>query len=367
VSTQTADLSVLVDGAYAAALDDGLWLDWSMQAARAFGGVGATFWVMNTTNAAVERFALLGSPEALMDDYLRNWSPLDPQVPFVAGLDRARVYTSGDHIDPADRDLAGYLDWQRRVGKVDHHLAAAVVLDGQGYFGGVSMHRSVADGPASERDRWRLTAILPDLQRAMQLGFRHNQLLGQALWAGLAPQHDHQVAFLIDERGRVRQATDGATRLMSGQNDLTVRQAHLRCADAAADRQLAALIARATQRNGARSGAMRVTVRPGTSGVLVVYPLAWERRTLAPHEAAALVRVIMPQGGGAATRLYREAFDLTAREAELAGLLMERHSIESAAGRMRIAIATARLHLRHVLEKTGTSRQSDLIYLLSRF
>jgi DNA-binding CsgD family transcriptional regulator len=359
------DLSAIVDGAYAAALDDGLWLDWSMQAARAFDGVAAAFWVVNTGQARLERMAVLGGPEELEEDYFRNWSPFDPQLPFVAGLDRPRVYTSLDHIDPTDPDVVAYLDWQQRVGKVDHHLAAAVMLDQHGYFGGVSIHRAVGEGPPPERDRQQLTAMLPDLQRAMQLGFRHNQLLGEALWTGAA-LHD-ACAMLIDEGGRVRQVTEGAAALMRGQMDLTVRHARLQCSDPVADQRLAALVARATVRSGARSGAMRLVLRSGGSAVLVIYPLAWERRTLAPFETAALVRIIVPQASGGAGALYREAFDLTAREAELAGLLMERHSVESAAIRMGISIATARLHLRRVLEKTGTSRQSDLVALLSRF
>jgi DNA-binding CsgD family transcriptional regulator len=54
------------------------------------------------------------------------------------------------------------------------------------------------------------------------------------------------------------------------------------------------------------------------------------------------------------------------REAELARMLLEGHSLESASESLDIAIGTARVHLRNLFAKTDTNRQGDLIRLLTR-
>lgn len=360
-----ASLSAIVQGAYEAALDDTLWLNWSTETARAFGGIGATFWVMNVTQGAIERFSLLGPPEALAEDYARNWGPFDPQVPFVVSRKGACVYTSNDHVNLANRDVAGYVAWQKRVGKVDHHLGFAAFLDRKDYLGGLAIHRAVDGGAPSETDRQQMTALLPDLQRAMQLGFRHSQVLGEAHWSDLSPLQD-EPALLLDERGRVCRTTRAAFAMLNGELGLTIKGGHLQCFDPAANGRLDALIGRVISRIGG-SGAMRLALPSGMTFALVAYPLPWSRRTLAPFQSAALVRIILPQHRRGMQNLYREAFDLTRRQADLAALLMDWHSVESAASIMGISIATARLHLRQVLEKTSTSKQSELVNLLSRF
>jgi DNA-binding CsgD family transcriptional regulator len=62
----------------------------------------------------------------------------------------------------------------------------------------------------------------------------------------------------------------------------------------------------------------------------------------------------------------KQAFNLTSREALLARLLAEGQSLQAAAERMRMRYETARTHLRHVLSKTGTSRQAELVGLVER-
>lgn len=65
--------------------------------------------------------------------------------------------------------------------------------------------------------------------------------------------------------------------------------------------------------------------------------------------------------------LLRVLFDLTAREATLVRYLAEGQTIAAAAGAMRIAVTTAKVHLRRVFDKTGCTRQAELIGLVRNY
>jgi DNA-binding CsgD family transcriptional regulator/PAS domain-containing protein len=64
--------------------------------------------------------------------------------------------------------------------------------------------------------------------------------------------------------------------------------------------------------------------------------------------------------------ILEQLYGLTLKEAELANKLCEGKSIEEAAKDLRISYETARTHLRRVFSKTGVSRQSLLVLLLSQ-
>ena len=61
-----------------------------------------------------------------------------------------------------------------------------------------------------------------------------------------------------------------------------------------------------------------------------------------------------------------DAYALTDREANVASLLAEGLPPAEIAARLGIEIATARVHLRSIFEKTGTRRQAELATLLAR-
>lgn len=60
----------------------------------------------------------------------------------------------------------------------------------------------------------------------------------------------------------------------------------------------------------------------------------------------------------------RTVFQLSASEARICMLLVQGKTLQECAAVMRIKVHSARTYLRHALRKTGTRRQSELIYLL---
>lgn len=119
----------------------------------------------------------------------------------------------------------------------------------------------------------------------------------------------------------------------------------------------------------AASGALRINRRSGrTPYIIVAYPLVRSNRVLAPAEAAALITIVDPGRleNASPQMMYQQAFDFTAREAQVAEMLMSGHSVESAAAALMISMPTARIHMRRLFHKTGTSGQASLARLLAQ-
>jgi DNA-binding CsgD family transcriptional regulator len=68
----------------------------------------------------------------------------------------------------------------------------------------------------------------------------------------------------------------------------------------------------------------------------------------------------------AAIDVLRRVFGLTRREAMLASVLSTGKPIDEAADEIGMAYETARSHLRHIFDKTQTSRQTELMTVLAR-
>lgn len=133
---------------------------------------------------------------------------------------------------------------------------------------------------------------------------------------------------------------------------------------------LDAAIARAVRAVAPVATAARCARRNGGAAVVVtLQPLPWASRLIrADHDAAAATLTLIDPLARppAAMTLWREAFDLTHTEADVAALLVAGHSVESAAATRGNRAATLRVHLRHLFAKTGTVRQSDMVALLLR-
>ncbi|MEH3160181.1 MAG: LuxR C-terminal-related transcriptional regulator [Sphingomonas taxi] len=179
-------------------------------------------------------------------------------------------------------------------------------------------------------------------------------------WQGHCDHCDEATA-LIDADGQVLRATPAFEALLAGTGP---------CWSALPreQRRIDAALARATTGIAPTAAAVRFH-RAGGRGVLVlvVRPIRWATRVIHAPPGVAIATLIDPaQRPAPSTQLWREAFDLTPSEAELAALLMAGHSVESAAAARDCSPSTLRVHLRHVFAKTGVSRQSDLVALLAR-
>ena len=150
---------------------------------------------------------------------------------------------------------------------------------------------------------------------------------------------------------------------MVSDGSLTVRNGLL-CARTLGDtRALQIVIADKAQGNG--TDAYLRTACPSTGRAIFLTVTAVRRGEAAPDRtgvvtiARELDRVSCPS-----PRMIRAFFGLTPAEAGLAHEITRGDGLSRCAHRLGITISTARSHLKHVFEKTGTKRQAELVRLL---
>jgi DNA-binding CsgD family transcriptional regulator len=98
---------------------------------------------------------------------------------------------------------------------------------------------------------------------------------------------------------------------------------------------------------------------------LLIRPTRPDTGTTDPKSPAAFIFILDPElPVEAAESELRQLYGLTSTEARMANLLMKGKTLDDCCEQLSIRRSTARTHLQHLFEKTGTQRQSELVFLL---
>lgn len=171
--------------------------------------------------------------------------------------------------------------------------------------------------------------------------------------------------IIVDDRGRASTMNAAARETLSSVQGLRLDGDVLHAVSAIADRQLSAAIAAATGSAASwLSGAVALRIESGSAELpLLVLPARVTVDPLLGRRGLAFVVF----GGDEQTPhrdLLVSMYGFTGREADVACALMGGRDLAHAAQALRMTIHTARTHLRHLMEKTATARQGDLIRVL---
>jgi DNA-binding CsgD family transcriptional regulator/PAS domain-containing protein len=218
-----------------------------------------------------------------------------------------------------------------------------------------------------------LDRLIPHVQRSLQL--QRRLLSGEAASRDLASVIDHlrHPVILVDRTGLVTFMNLAATRLVAARDGLIVDRRELTAAAASDTARLRSLIHDAAQGSaGTISGAGGVFRVDRASGgrplTVVVSPLSSRRPELPGAEtAAAMLLVTDPEDSDRLDDdMLRALFGLTASELRLLHLVMKGLSLADAAACLNLSDQTVRTTMKHVLEKTNTHRQAELVALVCR-
>lgn len=361
----------LIHGAYLAAMDDGPegWTPWLRRASDWIGGAAGYLAMVDRAKGVLTWNTIHHIDPVAPARYEADaMHLLDPQVPVVARLAHNRLYRDTDVLDRDDPKVDAYLRWMETHSRTRHFVTSASVIGNGRWVGGLSVHNAVARGEIDDEQWRRLASLTNTLEQTLAFGVLHAEKLREQWWTARLDAAGEPAA-LLDESGIILRATPDFEAALHGADGLRIRDGRLVAADPASQRRLATLIEHATAPHGASADAARIERpddRPGY--VLCAWPLASERRALVPDRAAALVTLVDPLAAPTLpVALWRGAFGLTAREADLAAALISGRTLEEASVLLGITINTIRVHLRQIFAKTHTARQSELMRLLSRF
>ena len=166
---------------------------------------------------------------------------------------------------------------------------------------------------------------------------------------------------------RIVYANDTAEALLRRGDGLCCRHNCVGAADSASSRKLQSLITAASSQTDVkmRRGSLMFQDEDGKAS-LIVHVLPLRANTfLDPanqvYPVAGLVIVDCHQGMNDRISVFVDLFTLTPAEACVVSQLVLGGELTKVASRLNIALSTARSHLKHIFEKTGTHRQAELV------
>jgi DNA-binding CsgD family transcriptional regulator len=353
----------LVGSIYDAANDPSLWPTFLERLAQVIEGEGTVLFAVEPaaplrTVSALTRF----DPE-LIDRYLREF----PDNIWVRRADERFTtyevrYSQGltsTHELQRDRYYADFLSPAR----VTHSLGLKIPYGSQ--FPAYLASSRFSTMPPFEDSEGRIFLTLgPHIRRALEL---HRRIGGNMAFSGLLDQLPVGVVF-ADQRCRPLWWNQYAGELLQARDGLWVDSMGLRTTLPAEGQNLEAVIRQAgllgtqTMPGGGAMAISRPSMR--RSYAVLVSPIRKGSGPLA--QAAVAILITDPERSlpeGTEQRLALQ-FGLTPAEARVATRLVQGMTVEDAAAELSIGIATARTHVRNLLQKTGTTRQAELIRVL---
>lgn len=365
----------LVDFVYGIAADRASLPDFLEHLTAAFDGRSAAFFIRHAGDLAPVEAHVHNVPDREMARYNAYYWHVDERRHRA---ERHPCLTVSDAmvIAPMEEERSEiYTDFYRPNG-LDRLIATRTRPDAQGLTAGLSVMRPRSDGPFS-----------PDALRALDLLGRHFQRAASLMMRldRLAVERDAlmncidrfaQGIVLLDRYGKPVAANREALRLLKIGDGLSDGPEGLR--------------ARRDDENSRLSAAVQgaITVGLGLDLPMVVADGLMVSRAIGPPlqvrvlplpprarqrfeggaSAGPVALVFISDRGIAAEMepdLLRAMFALTATEAEVARFLGSGHSPEAIAAIHCVSINTVRTQIRAIMEKTGCSRATDLVALLS--
>jgi len=270
-----------------------------------------------------------------------------------------------DHDDYSDAELARdpfYQEFLRPNGVFWH--ANTILAPGPDEYVELSLKRRIELGPYQPDDKAVLDSVLSELHAAARIA------------KGILDAEARGMTWLLGRRGGPIIELDHRGQVLPGQaageDNPFCPVRIMRHRLAATDRATQLLIDRAVASAAARPGRLGLVALTGADGrryLLQIHPVPGRSRDIF-SSAAALALLIErdPEPARFPTDLsaLRSAYELTEREANVAALLAEGLDINAIAARLGIRANTARSYLKDVLQKTGATRQAELVALVAR-
>jgi DNA-binding CsgD family transcriptional regulator len=176
--------------------------------------------------------------------------------------------------------------------------------------------------------------------------------------------------LLVDAAARVTFANSAGERMLRAGGGVFAGRDGLRAETLGETRQLRRIIADCAQPGdelGGAGGRLRLSREDRAPLTVLVIPHRARFAWIGVARPRAIVFITDPEEASAVRReSLRQDFGLTPAEAGFTREVLKADGLQAAADRLGISLTTARTHLAHVFDKTGTRRQAELVRLILR-
>jgi DNA-binding CsgD family transcriptional regulator len=370
VVSELIELSSVIGEIYDAAVEPALWQQALASICNYVGGYAAVLFWHDAATQNAEALHLYNDDPTYTRLYFEKYLPMDPFFPASSFVEAGVIHRSSEIVPQVELEQTRfYQEWIKPQGIVD---AIAVNLEkGVTRSSFIVIRTDATYGMADEPMCGRLAALVPHLQRAVEIGRLFDQ--GSARAGALTQTLDQVEAavLLVGADGTITFANAPAKAMLDEASLIRTENKALRAAFPEADRILRGTFTAAERGDesvGVRGVAVPLTANSKDRWFAHVLPLTSgnRQRTAMVHGAVAaiLIRRTAPDAPApleAIARLHK----LTASEVRVLDALLKVHSVKGMAETLGLSQATVKTHLHNLFRKTGTRRQSELIKLVA--
>jgi DNA-binding CsgD family transcriptional regulator len=351
-------LTRLIGYVYDAALDAALWPGALAKIGEFVGGRAGGILSKNSVSKASTPHYHFGVDRYYVQIYSETHSKFDPvsTLPF---------------FDVEFCEGRFFNEWMRPQGLVD--AANSVLEKSVLSCSFLTILRDEARGIVDDEMRWRMALVVPHVRRAVLIGQVID--LKQAEAATFADMLDGLSAgmFLIAADGRIVHANAAGHGMLSAGNCLRSNCGRLVTCDNQVDKILHETFAAANNGDagiGVKGIAMPLTAHNDERYVAHVLPLTSGSRRSAGRAYTATAAMFVRKAAlesPSASEVIGRTYKLTPTELRVLLGIVEVGGIPEVAAALGVADSTIKTHVGRLFEKTGTSRQADLVKLVAGF
>lgn len=364
--------STLVESIYESATDSGAWEHFLEGLAKALNAKSGMFRIIDERIPAVRANVHYNLDPALQEAHRQYYVKQDY---FIAEL----RHRPGTFIAPGDAFLP-----LRKIKKTEffadymqpqdnYHVCGGLAMRNEEFTIKFGVQRGRNSGAFSWEDAAFIRRFVPHIQRSARLGHLLNLAEQQTLMAEQALESLAIGIVLLDDKQRILHANSKAEQTLERRYGITSVNGALATIRQADSRRLRNILATVGSR--VRLGSPPIPeallLTPGSQEpqlLLVAAPVPDSQvhfRGPWPKANIAVFISNLDDAGLLNHDILTSLYGLTGSESRLAAALSRGYNINELSRDWRVSRETLRTHLKRVLSKTGTSRQADLIRLLT--
>jgi len=361
-------LTRLIGRIYDAAVAPALWPDTLAHIARFVGGQAAGIFSKDTISKDSTPHHHFGVDPKQVQSYSETHSRFDP-FSNLRFFDVGQIVGIAELV-PYDEFCRGrfFLEWMEPQGWVD--AANCVLEKSVSHCWFLTIIRSDEQGAVDDEMRERMALVVPHVRRAVLMGRAID--VEQIRTAALANVLDGLSAgmFLIGDDSTLMHANSAGHGMLVAQDCLRSIDGRLMIAEREINMMLQDALTAAVQAGvGIKNLALPLVAANGDRYLIHVLPLSSGARRDAgvPHGTTAAVFVRKAVLDDLNPEVIARAFDLTPAELRVLLAVVQVGGIPQAASILGVADSTVKTHVGRLFEKTGTSRQADLVKLAAGY
>lgn len=233
----------------------------------------------------------------------------------------------------------------------------------------ITAMRGAKEGPFEEHEQRILRFLMPHLKQAAILHGERASLRSQlSTFTSHLDRYPHALV-LTDAQSRILYANSAAHQIAARKDGLVMEQGRLSPTSRRQDDEFRQALSKTASDRKANLLRMEITRPSGRKPFRLMLMPAEDSQAIPLGVSQPTVTILIVDSDAQAEpdlAVLQEMFALTPAEARVVGRLVLGRSVDQIAREWSCSIETVRTHLKHVLSKTETRRQAELISLVLR-